>query len=173
MFVVVVQDFIVDVHIPVCCWLHGDIMGSHDIMRYPKFLVGKRSWWNSTHHVAASSWISQKTWLRLFSSIWAVFCSKTIEILPWKTGWFVLELIIHRRFWTNHTSHIGSLSESHSSPMKTPVSHPMKKSPNKNPTPSWISSKIPWNSSLPGSTSRGGISDATGLDVVPPALRDQ
>lgn len=146
-----------------------DLMISCDI---PSF------WWAKDHDGILPTMLppqvgSQKTWLRLFSSIWAVFCSKTIEILPWKTGWFVLELIIHRRFWTNHTSHIGSLSESHSSPMKTPVSHPMKKSPNKNPTPSWISSKIPWNSSLPGSTSRGGISDATGLDVVPPALRDQ
>ena len=89
-------------------------------MRYPKFLVGKRSWWNSTHHVAASSWISKNLTQTMLVSIWAVFCSKTIEILPWKTGWLVLELIIHRRFWTNHTSHIGSLSESRSSPIQVP-----------------------------------------------------
>ena len=163
MFVVVVQEFIVDVHIPVCCWLHGDIMGYHAISQV---YGGQKIMMEFYPTMLPPQVGSQKTWLR------PVFCSKTIEILPWKTGWLVLELIIHRRFWTNHTSHIGSLSESHSSPMKIPVSHPMKKSPNNNPTPSWISSKVPWNSSLPGSTSRGGISDATGLDVVPPALRD-
>ena len=137
MFVVVVQDFIVDVHIPVCCWLHGDIMGYHAISQ----VSGGQKIMMEFYPPCCRL----KLDLKKPDSDYA--CLHLSRVLfknnrnPPLKNWLVSARANHPPEVLNK-SHITYRIpiripfKSHSSPMKTPVSHPMKKSPNKNPTPS-------------------------------------
>lgn len=137
MFVVVVQDFIVDVQIPVCCWLHGDIMGSHVISQVSGGQKIMMEFYPPCCRLKLDLKKPDSDYVYLHLSR-VLF--KNNRNPPLK-NWLVSARANHPPEVLNK-SHITYRIpiripfKSHSSPMKTLVSHPMKKSPNKNPTPS-------------------------------------